>query len=570
MTGSKKSSSPKSPKSKTPTSKLVSLSQRGRRLNPFGWSSTAQKAKAAKRSRSRSSKTVETPTPATVEVDPFDLRWRPQPGPQTAAIEGKWITELFFGGARGGGKSDFLLGDYLQDAYEYGEAWRGILFRKTYPQLEDLIVRSKEIYPKAFPGAVYHEGSKTWTFPGGAFLRLRSLERDAQADNYIGHQYTWEGWDELPTWTTPTPYLKLLACLRSPVPCPVKRVRSTGNPGGVGHVWVKDRFVGLHNKHAWTPRWDPKAEYWRSFIPSKVEDNKIMLAADPGYVTRLRALAGVSDALVKAWLEGDWDVIAGAYFDSFGPHCVLAADSIRPGSYWPWWIGGDWGFKHNTALYWFTTDDAGRTLVCDELITSGKSAEELAEMVAGKNQRLGIEYGFGRDPRVDDLWFSPDAFAQRTDAETVGDQFGKALEAYGLPYAAKASTDRIGGAQLLYQMWKHKAGPEPAPGQPDTRLPDPRLLISDRCEEFINVIPAMIHDPDKQEQVLKMDGDDPYDGVRYGAYSKLGPRRKPIEDLRAQMITSEDPTVRHIQNRLAQQKLKGQGSLQAIPYNRRF
>jgi hypothetical protein len=280
-------------------------------------------------------------------------------------------------------------------------------------------------------------------------------------------------------------------------------------------------------------------------------------------------VAGVSQALVQAWLEGDWDVVAGAYFDCFGPHCILSAADVRPESWWPFWLGGDWGFKHATALYWFTTDDRGRTIVTDELVTSGKSAEELAEMIAGQCQLISMEHGRPGTLQLDDFWFSPDAFAQRTDAETVGDQLGKALEAYGLPYPARASNDRIGGAQLMYNLFKHKSGPEPQPGQPDTRLPDPQLLISSKCEELINILPAIIHDPDKQEQTLKMDGDDPYDGARYGAYSKLGPRMKPLENQLAAKVNSPDPTIRHIQALMAQRQLQGYGKLQGVPYNRR-
>lgn len=493
----------------------------------------------------------------------------PQQGPQWEAITAKWVAELFFGGARGGGKSDFLLGDYLQDVHEFGSAWRGILFRKTFPQLEDLIVRSKEIYLRAYPGAVFKEQSKTWEFPNGAYLRMRSLERDALADNYIGHQYTWEGWDELPTWATPTPYIKLLACLRSPVAGVPLRVRSTGNPGGIGHVWCKHRFVGLHNAHAWKPRFDDTSKLWRLFIPSRVQDNQILTRNDPGYVDRLRALAGVSQALVQAWLEGDWDVVAGAYFDCFGPHCIIPASEIRPERWWPFWMGGDWGFKHATAVYWCCTDDRGRTLIVDELITSGKSAEELAEMIAGQNLNLSSHMGLTQPPKIDDFWFSPDAFAQRTDAETVGAQLGRHLEAYGLPYPGQASNDRIGGAQLMYNLFKHRSGPEPKLGEPDTREIDPQLLVSDRCSELISILPAIIHDPDKQEQTLKMDGDDAYDGARYGVYSKLGPRRKPVEDLIAAKINSPDPTVRHIQALMAAREIQKAGKIQGVPYNRR-
>lgn len=448
-------------------------------------------------------------------------------------IKARWAGEGFFGGARFGGKSDLLLGDYLQDVHEYGSAWRGVLFRKTFPQLEDLIVRSKEIYLRSYPGAVFKDQSKTWHFPNGAYLRMRSLERDALADNYIGHAYTWIGWDELPTWATPTPYIKLMACLRSGgVPVPVKRVRSTGNPGGIGHVWVKERFVGVHNAYAWQRRVDPKTGITRVFIPSVVTDNKIGLRNDPGYVDRLYSLAGVSEALVDSWLRGDWDVIAGAYFDHWGPHLIRDEHSIRLEPHWPRWLGMDWGFKHNTAVYWFTTDDEGKTGCYDEHVISGQSVGDLAEQIGGRSERQ----------RIEDFWLSHDCFAERTSDKTTAIQLGEALAPWGIPEPSRASTDRIGGSQLLYRMMKEN-----------------KLWVSSKCAELCNIIPALIHDPEKPEQILKMDGDDPFDGWRYGAYGKLGPRQIPVEDRVMSKVTSTDPTIRAMQIQMAQQRLKHVG-----------
>jgi hypothetical protein len=113
--------------------------------------------------------------------------WAPQPGPQLAAIEAKWINELFYGGARGGGKSDYLLGDYLQDVFKYKEKWRGLLVRQSYPELEELIARSHDLYPPT--GAVWGEQKKTWTWPNGAFMRMRSIENARDAKKLQGHQY---------------------------------------------------------------------------------------------------------------------------------------------------------------------------------------------------------------------------------------------------------------------------------------------------------------------------------------------------------------------------------------------
>src|SRR5262245_4245467 len=113
--------------------------------------------------------------------------WSAQTGPQLEAIMATWADELFYGGAAGGGKSDFLLGDFLQDVTTYGRNWIGILFRRTYNELEELIRRSREIYPGS--GADWHEQQKMWTWPNGATLRMRYIERDNDATRYQGHQY---------------------------------------------------------------------------------------------------------------------------------------------------------------------------------------------------------------------------------------------------------------------------------------------------------------------------------------------------------------------------------------------
>jgi phage terminase large subunit-like protein len=167
------------------------------------------------------------------------------------------------------------------------------------PELDDLIKRSREIFAPL--GAVFKEQAKEWIFPNGATLRMRYLERDADADSYQGHAYTWMGFDEAGNWASPAPIDKLRGCLRSAhgVPC---RIRLTGNPGGPGHDWLKKRYVspaepGRAHK-------DPRTGEWIVFIPSRIQDNKILMDSDPGYLNRLKG-SGPS-WLVKAWIDGDW------------------------------------------------------------------------------------------------------------------------------------------------------------------------------------------------------------------------------------------------------------------------
>ena len=212
-----------------------------------------------------------------------------------------------FGGARGGGKSDGLLGDFAAHAGRSGGKAAGIILRRTTPQLEEIIARSKEIYPLI--GAEWIAGKATWIMPCGSRLKMRWLDRDEDADNYHGHSYTYLGVDEMGSWPDPSPLDKMRATLRSPhgVKCVS---RGTANPGGVGHQWLKERYV--MPAKPMTPFYDQEKYVNRVYIPSRLKDNKKLIEADPEYINRLKSSG--PPWLVRAWLEGDWDASAG---DSF-------------------------------------------------------------------------------------------------------------------------------------------------------------------------------------------------------------------------------------------------------------
>lgn len=241
--------------------------------------------------------------------------WAPQQGPQTLLLSCP-IEDVLFGGARGGGKSDALLGDWAAHAGRSNGHASGVIFRRSTPQLEEMIKRSKDLYPAL--GAKWFAGIKTWVFPCGSRLKMRWLERDEDADNYQGHQYTWIGIDEGGTWPNPDPIDKLRATLRSPhgVRCVM---RTTANPGGVGHQWLKERYV--MPAAPLTPFFDEEKRVWRVFIPSKLSDNRKLIEADPTYIERLKSSG--PPWLVRAWLDGDWDASAG---DSFFTEAALLVD----------------------------------------------------------------------------------------------------------------------------------------------------------------------------------------------------------------------------------------------------
>jgi hypothetical protein len=456
------------------------------------------------------------------KTNEIKIAWRPQRGPQLEAMLASWCEELFFGGARGGGKSDFLLGDFAQDIDHYGENWKGILFRKSYKELDDIVARSKQIYPQL--GGIFKKGEFTWIFPNGATLKLRHLEREEDAEKYQGHQYGWIGFDELPNWPTADAYLKLKACLRNgAVPIPVKRMRSTGNPGGVGHGWVKDRFIDpcpsgykpidqiLYVKGGAISK-----EYidgytmqvsTRMFIPSKIQDNQILLSNDPLYISRL-AQTG-SEALVKAWLSGDWDAIEGAYFDRFDRKKHILPSFVVP-AHWYKIRAFDWGYSRPFCVLWGAVSDGSLLDIGGQKIAIPKDAiviyREFYGTTGKPNEGIKMEASeiAIKTREMQAEWF-----------EKMSDQV-----------ADPAIFDVSSGPSIAEQMEKQKVSYRPADnkrvngwqqvrGRLLGRDKRPMLYITDNCHNLLRTLPIMQYDKTKPEDLDTALEDHAVDTLRY-------------------------------------------------------
>lgn len=215
--------------------------------------------------------------------------------------------EVLFGGAAGGGKSDALIIDALglaQGAIEVS-TYSAIIFRRTYAELEQLIERSAALYTQISPGAKFNETHKTWTFPSGAKIRYRYLERPADRFRYQGSEFQYIAFDELTQHPTDVGYEYMQSRLRSGTNRLNLYVRATCNPGGFGHEWVRDRWLIPDDGQASTNVIDMDGEPWtRRFIPSRISDNAYL--AGTGYEKRLKMLPEMER---KALLEGRWDVI---------------------------------------------------------------------------------------------------------------------------------------------------------------------------------------------------------------------------------------------------------------------
>jgi len=501
---------------------------------------------------------------ATGEAQPV---WEPQPGPQALAIGAPFVHELLFGGARGGGKSDYLLGDFLQDIH-LGPVWRGILFRRSHPELEELIVRAKEIYTPL--GAIYKVSEKTFIFPSGATLKMRHVEMESDADLYQGHQYTWIGWDELGNWPNLNAYKKLKACLRSAHGVTNKRIRASANPGGVGHHAVKHYFidpapVGLDLIKSID---EDGVITTRMFIPSRVYDNAILLANDPLYISRLREIG--SPELVKAWLEGDWNVITGAYFPEF----TTAKHVLEPFAIPDHWLrfrSMDWGSTSPFAVLWHAVSDGfqvpdGPFIPAGAVVTyrewygcvPGKvneglrwTATQVGKGIVQRDNHEKITYAV-IDPSAF-KWDGGPSHAERM--ADVGAQFRKAdnnriggwdmvrdrlcgekdprkpLYAVDapLPTPFKGTLEEIvANYRAGHSFVPPTAAPDVEPAEPGTEdmVGTPMWYCFKTCVALIRTLPALQHDLIKPED-CDTDGEDHApDALRYGLMSRPWTRRK--------------------------------------------
>lgn len=441
------------------------------------------------------------------QVQP-SIYWQPQEGPQSLAIAAHFIPELMFGGARGGGKSDFLLGDFLQDVPNYGPNWRGILFRKSYAELEELVLRAHDIYLPL--GAHYQVAKSTFVFPSGATLKMRYLEHERDAAKYQGHQYTWAGWDELTNWASSSAYDKIKACVRSAHGVPNKRIRSSANPGGLGHHWVKAYFVDPN------PFGMELIDGKRMFIPSKLKDNKILMTNDPEYEDTLRELG--SPELVRAWLDGDWSVITGAYYPEFRldkhvlepfelPKHLLRFRSCDWGSAKPfsvgWWAVSD-GIEHPSGK-WLPP---GAIIRYREWYGMKEGRPNTGLRMTGNQVGRGI-IERERNETVTYGVIDPSAYKQ-----DGGPSIAERM-AHEKCLFRKADNQRIAGWDQLRDRLV---------GDDDS---GPMIYCFSTCKDSIRTLPALQHDEDKPEDVDTDGEDHAGDDWRYACMSRPYKRGKP-------------------------------------------
>jgi len=431
-----------------------------------------------------------------------------------------------FGGAAGPGKTTALLWEGIGQALEV-DGSDTLLLRRTYPELEaSLLTRFRRDVPRKFY-KTYNEAKHLVTWHNGSTTRFGYCRNESDVYQYQGAEFLFIGVDEL-THFTLKQWQFLTSRNRCPVPGSICNMAGATNPGNIGHAWVKALWVdkvppaGYERPELFDP-----GEY--DFIRARIDDNPIF-ANDASYRRTLEALP---ENLRRAFLDGDWNVFAGQYFDLFeiGRH-TARPEEFRLETWWPRWISIDWGFQHPSAVYWHCaipgrgsaqtpsasygvcyspagagadppgsrdadhgtriTDHASRIVTYREFVQPGLSPRMLGQAIAERCAR----------ERISEIFLSPDAFAHRTAEASIAEQLSEIFTANGLPRPAPADDDRVGGWQLMYQL-----------------LESDSWVITENCAKLIECLPHLVLDDRRGEDIRKVDGDDPADAARYGLVS---------------------------------------------------
>ena len=437
-----------------------------------------------------------------------DVIFTPNPGPQTEFLASS-EREVLFGGAAGGGKSIGLLADPMR--YFGVPAFNGLLLRRTNDELRELVWKSQELYPKAYPGAKWQEKKSQWTFPSGARLWMTYLERDDDVLRYQGQAFSYIAFDEITQHSTPFAWNYMRSRLRTTDPDLPLHMRATTNPGGPGHAWVKRMFIDpapagqafdatdLETGKVLTyPDGHEKAGqglFKRRFIPSKLSDNPY-LSDDGVYEANLLSLPEMQR---RQLLEGDWSIAEGAAFPEFRVthHTV---DPFDIPTDWKRFRSCDYGYSSYSAVHWFAIDPSFETLyVYRELYVSKHTGRDLAKAVMLAEAGDKVPYGI----LDSSCWHN---------RGQIGPSIAEEMIAEGCRWrpSDRSAGARVAGKNRFHELLKI-----------DEVTEKPGIIFFNNCRQIIADLPVIPSDPKGGDDIdQRYTSDHAYDSVRYGIMSR--------------------------------------------------
>ena len=336
-------------------------------------------------------------------------------------------SEVLFGGAAGGGKSYGQVVDALLFALRYPGS-KQLILRRTFAELDKSLIRtSLSIYPREIYS--FNSSSHTGRFKNGSVIDFGYCANEIDVYQYQSAEYDIIRFDEL-THFTESQYIYLISRVRGANDFP-KQVKSSTNPGGIGHSWVKARFVDPAPSGTSFVGRDGMD---RIFIPSLLDDNRFLSEGDPNYRQRLLALP---EKEKKALLYGDWNIFEGQYFTEFDPSRHIITPFEIP-SGWRKYRTIDYGLDRLACL-WIATAPDGICYVYREYCESGLTISQAADAIL-KRTPVGEEIYATLAPP--DLWHR---------SQETGKSKAAIFSEYGLNFV-KTSNDRECGWLAIKEL----------------------------------------------------------------------------------------------------------------------
>jgi len=480
--------------------------------------------------------------------------WEPQAGSQALFLACP-IFEVLYEGTRGPGKTDALLMDFAQEVGRgFGPAWRGVIFRREYKELDDIVAKSKRWFPQIFPGAQWIDSAQKylWRFPDGEELRFRAAKKRDDYWSYHGQEYPFVGWEELTNWGDLGLYLDMMSVCRSSTPGLPRKYRATANPWGRGHNAVKRRFIDP------APRGHVIYEEFKNPVTGQVErrgrvaihgtiwENKILQAADPGYIASLLAIKEANKR--RAWLYGDWDITAGGALDDLWDRSIHVKKPFKIPASWRIDRSFDWGSSKPFSVGWWAESDGTTATLSDgskrtfprgtlfriaewygwngednhgaeprlEDVAIGKGIAEREKKI---REALGLAQPFQPGPADSSIYEAEPG--KQSIAQGIDKGYGRACF---IP-ADKSSGSRKNGLAVVRRMLAESLKERPE---------EPCLFVFETCTDgFLRTVPVLPRDENDPDDVDSDAEDHAYDETRYRV---TAPRHSPVSAARTRGV----------------------------------
>lgn len=456
-----------------------------------------------------------------------EIRWIPHPK--------QWqfhkcdAYEVGFGGSKGGGKTESILREATRQIEN--PRYRAIIFRRTYPRLGEVIDRSHRYYRAmgfTYSGKDIQLGLPCWTTAYGSKISFGHCQNEADKYNYQGKEFQFIAFDQLEEFTE-TQYLFLIAQNRTSDRTIRCYVRSTMNPGGVGHGWVKKRFIDCLkpgeikyfkrvNDDDIETTADDGQGISRAFFPASVYDNPSLCENDPDYIRRLEQLPEMDK---RALLHGDWEVFAGQFFKEFRKAIHVQEKEINREFFK--FLSLDYGYANHSAVYWWQVDRDGGMHAYRELYVSGLEYDALAKEIKRITPEDETMSYCVADPAI---WGDKSHHSRELRGESGAETMARIFT--GFTQIIKGDNSRVTGWGRMRVLMKPR---ESARGMAAM------MTVSPVCKNWIRTVPTMIHDEVRPEDCDTTGEDHCGDSTRYAVMSR--PEPFPIEEKKPEAWTDD-------------------------------